>query len=85
MTDVAELVSQYHSLFSQLGIPVDDPFPASTQGFTHPIKEENDKLTMEFFGTMSILQATLMQFKTLWCKQTRVQNSTVTFIFEVNE
>ena len=79
------MVSQYHSLFSTLGIPVEDPFPAATEGFKHPIPEENNRLTAEFFGTMSMLQGTLMQFKTLILKNTRIQNSTVTFVFECNE
>lgn len=85
LTDVRELISQYHSLFSTMGIPVADAFPPSTLGFSHPIPEENEKLKNEFFGTMSMLQGTLMQFKTLAVKNTRVQNTTVTFVFECNE
>lgn len=85
LTDVREMVSQYHSLFSSMGIPVDNCFPPSTQGFTHPIPEENQKLTMEFFGTMNILKSVMMQFKTFALRTTRVQNTTVTFIFEYLE
>ena len=85
VTDVQELVSQYHSLFATMNIPIDDPFPASTMGFTHPIPEENERLKKEFFETMMILQGAMMQFKKFVLRTTRVQNTTVTFIFEYFE
>lgn len=85
LTDVRELVSQYHSLFSSLGVVVVDPFPASTQGFTHPIPEENERLTKEFFETMNVLSSMMMQVSNLTLQNSRIQNSTVTFVFVCNE
>lgn len=62
-----------------------DPFPAGTQGFTHPIPEENQRLTVEFFGTMNLLKGAMMQHDGLTLINTRVQNTTATFVFSYNE
>lgn len=77
-------MGQYHSLFEALGVTVNSTF-RGTQGFTHPIPEEQQKLQREFFGTMQIVKSTLMQFKKLTLINSRTQNSTVTFVFECNE
>lgn len=77
-------MGQYHSLFEALGVTVPSPF-RGTQGFTHPIFEEQEKLKREFFGTMQIIKSTLMQFKKLTLINSRAQNTTVTFVFECNE
>lgn len=75
------MVNQYHSLFSSLGVQ-GAPAGVATQGFSHPIPEENEKMTREFFMTMQTLKSTMMQFKKLTLTRTRIQNTTATFVFE---
>lgn len=84
LTDVGETLGQYHSLFNALGIPVDSPFQV-TAGFTHPLPEVNQTLTRQFFETKMAIE-NLKMFRTgvRWINS-RVQNTTITFVFEYNE
>lgn len=52
------------------------------EGFTHPIPEENIKMTTEFMETMNVIQTTLADHGFLKLANSRVQNTRLTFIFE---
>lgn len=85
MTDVAEMLGAYHTLFSALQVDVGDLVFQPQSGFTHPIEEENRKMTSEFMGTMTIIQGAVANHHGIKLVNSRVQNTQVTFLFEYNE
>ena len=86
LTDVPEMLGAYGTLFQSLGISFAQqfPFPLST-GFTHPIPEENKKLTNEFFMTSMQLKSAQDMNGPLSFVNASVSSSMVTFIFQYNE
>lgn len=83
-TDVQELLGSYKGLFGVLGIQNNFPF-ISTEGFTHPIKECNDKLTQEFMSSMTLLKTQSESRGPISCEDARIGNSQVTFVFSYTE
>lgn len=79
-TSIEELLGAYRGLFSALGIANELPFPIK-EGFNHPIKEANDKLTADFMQSMSLLKNYSETYGPITCTDARVSNSHVTFIF----
>lgn len=59
LTDVQELLGMYQGLFTALGISHNMSYPL-VEKFSHPIPEENDKLTKDFFNTMITLKQVLL-------------------------
>lgn len=84
MTDVQELLGQYLALFSTLGVVVTTTFVPSV-GFSHPIPEENEKLTRQFFDTMNTFKSLMFNVSKITLTNSRVQNTTVTFVFDVEQ
>lgn len=79
------MLGAYHTLFSVLQVDVGDLVFQPKSGFTHPIPEENEKMTSEFMGTMSIIQGAIATHHGIKLVNSRVQNTRVTFVFEYNE
>lgn len=86
LTNVEEMLGAYKTLMQTIGIgDVDQmPFPPSA-GFTHPIPEENQKLTNDFFNTSRVLQQLVRDKVFVHLRDTRVSMTTVTFIFGYDE
>jgi len=84
LTDVQEMLGNYKALFDTLGCPNAMPFVAQS-GFTHPIPEENEKLTNEFFVTMMTIKQLMTSKVNVILIDTRVTGSTVMFVFSFRE
>lgn len=82
LTDVPEMLGAYHTLFKVIGVNMGDLIFPPKEGFTHPIPQENEKMTSEFMGTMQVIQDTLAEHRFLKLINSRVQNTRVTFVFE---
>lgn len=80
VTDTAQLLGIYGALFGALGIgmPSDYPF-APVAGFTHPIAEENAKMTKDFMGTKTLLESLRARYINVHLIEARVANSMVVF------
>ncbi|MNM27101.1 hypothetical protein D3C81_375850 [compost metagenome] len=86
LTDVQEMLGSYKALFITIGIGKAEEmaFPVAG-GFTHPIPEENQRLTNDFFNTSRVLQQLVRDKVNVHLSGTRVQGVTVTFMFGYNE
>lgn len=86
LTDTQEMLGAYKSLMMTIGIKGAEqmPHPLSS-GFTHPIPEENQKLTNEFFNTNRVLQQLVRDKVNVHLRDTRVSMTTVTFIYGYDE
>lgn len=84
LTDVQEMLANYKGLFNALNVPNEIPFQAQS-GFSHPIPEENEKLTNEFFTTMMIVKQLTIDKVHVKLVDARVSQKSITFVFHFQE
>lgn len=86
LTDMAEMMGGYKALFLTLGIGKAEEmaFPIAG-GFTHPIPEENQRLTNDFFNTSRLLQQLVRDKVNVHLRDMRSNMTSVTFMFGYNE
>lgn len=84
LTNIEEMLANYKGLFNALGIPNQIPFEAQS-GFSHPIPEENSKLTNDFFVTMMTVKQLTIDKVNVSLVDARVSQQTVTFVFHFQE
>lgn len=80
LTDHGQFLGCYRTLLDTLGIKNTIPFEP-TQTFTHPIPEENDRLTADFMNSMRILQSLVLDFPNIECTNVRIMGTSATFSF----
>lgn len=84
LTDIQEMMGAYKGLFDMLNLPNTMPFAASS-GFTHPIPEENEKLTGEFFNAMMTVKQLMIDRISVKLHDTRINSHMITFVFSYEE
>lgn len=78
LTDQTEFLGCYKTLLDTLGIKNNIPV-GGVNSFSHPIPEENDRLTSEFMSTMQILRSLVLDFPKIECVNVRVTGTSATF------
>jgi hypothetical protein len=84
LTDQEQMGGVYKALFNSLGIKNDIPFP-EVGAFTHPIEEENQKMTAEYMQTMQLLQTSTLVHGGLELASMRFQATVLLFTFSYKE
>lgn len=82
-TDVPEMLGAYRSLLTSIQIQVGtlmDLFPENPNGFTHPIPESKAQLEHDFFGTMSLMQSSVLEHGTVYLENVTVSPQTLVFV-----
>ena len=85
MTDLNQFIGAYKLLFESMGITSNIGFDYC-EDFSHPIPEENQKLTDDYMGTMKLLQYMFSDLgNTLTNTGLTVNQQVAIFIFSYEE
>lgn len=83
-TDVPQMAGAYRSLFNAVELKnteMLDIFPDNPQGFTHPIPECQEKLKHDFMQTMQLLQASVLDYGTVYLENATFNQNSAVFVF----
>lgn len=84
LTDVTQMLGAYRGLLLALGIANNLIYPVQGQ-FTHPIPEENQRMTADFMNTMLTLKQIKIDHPDVFLSDCRVHGTSVWFTFTYEE